>query len=712
MPQAPEVENAPMPGQVITASFQQPALDPPVRAERVPAPPGADPEPRRISPAQAQTLGAGLFAPCGSPLAGFPAAFPWSAFLANSHERLPLPGKLDDLNAITLHLDDVDVRKALELLSREGSLNMVVSPGVIGRVTAHFKGVSLDQVIEAILKMSSLVARRENGLLYIYTAAELVRFEDEKLSVHVYHLNYIKSADVEKMVKPLLSPKGKIMGSPPSAVGLGASAPASAAPAGAGGGGGSPGPGGGGGAPAGGAGGGSTTGGDCLASGEVVVIQDRAPILTQIDHIIHELDVQPLQVMIEAVILSVDLTKDHEFGVNFAVVNSAGKVLTVVGNGALLNATAGFSPQQAVTPAGLLNGTAAQGFAADEHGLRFGFTGGPITGFLRAIETLGKVEVLATPRLLVLNKQPAQLQLGDRLGYSTYSQSLVSTTQNVQFIDTGTLLRVRPFISSDGMVRMEVHPERSSGQVVNNIPQTSTAEVTTNVMIPDGATLVIGGLIEHVNQRNQNGVPYLASLPVVGALFRERIHIADKKELIVLLTPRIWNPHAPRSADPHPGASPAPVVIEVRASTHAIVVGEELIYEIRVTNNGQEPLQGSTMSVTFSPGLHPVAADGPTHHLDEHRVLFQLLDTLPSRGQAVYRVRARASLPGWQSLHAQLSSLSLADGVQVEERTEVRAAPGTPSGRPEAGFLQAVPQATTPTDPGDSPDSSAGRPGP
>src|SRR5439155_24925787 len=138
------------------------------------------------------------------------------------------------------------------------------------------------------------------------------------------------------------------------------------------------------------------------------------------------------------------------------------------------------------------------------------------------IETIGKVEVLATPRLLVLNKQPAELQLGDRLGYATFSQSLVSTVQQVQFLNVGTLLRVRPFISSDGMVRMEIHPERSTGVVVNNIPQTNTSEVTTNVMVPDGSTIVIGGLMENQRTRNQGGVPILSDLPWVGALFRER----------------------------------------------------------------------------------------------------------------------------------------------------------------------------------------------
>ena len=88
-----------------------------------------------------------------------------------------------------------------------------------------------------------------------------------------------------------------------------------------------------------------------------------------------------------------------------------------------------------------------------------------------------------------------------------------------------------------GMIRMEVHPERSSGSVVDNVPQTRTSEVTTNVLVPDGSTMVIGGLMERIVEKNQNGVPFFNNLPVVGALFRERKHTASKKELVVLLTP-------------------------------------------------------------------------------------------------------------------------------------------------------------------------------
>jgi len=107
------------------------------------------------------------------------------------------------------------------------------------------------------------------------------------------------------------------------------------------------------------------------------------------------------------------------------------------------------------------------------------------------------------------------------------------------------------------MVRMEIHPERSSGSVVNNIPNTSTAAVTSNVMVPDGATIVIGGLMEKIPTLSQTGVPYLSRIPYVGALFRDRVVSNTRNELIVLLTPRIWNPNCPQALNVS-GSPPVP----------------------------------------------------------------------------------------------------------------------------------------------------------
>jgi hypothetical protein len=201
-------------------------------------------------------------------------------------------------------------------------------------------------------------------------------------------------------------------------------------------------------------------------------------------------------------------------------------------------------------------------------GLRFGLSSHNITSFIQALETMNKINILASPRLLVLNKQLASLQLGTRLGYQQSTTSFPITYGYVQFLNTGTLLLLRPYVTTDGMVRMEIHPERSDGVIGSNgLPSATVSELTTNVMVPDGTTIVIGGLIDNEDTLNEAGVLGLSRLPIIGPLFRNRNTTANKKEMIVLLTPRIVRrnglpppvpgvvPHNPSGV---PGSGPMP----------------------------------------------------------------------------------------------------------------------------------------------------------
>ena len=278
--------------------------------------------------------------------------------------------------------------------------------------------------------------------------------------------------------------------------------------------------------------------------------------------------------------MSVSLSDTTQLGINYAVVDNLGRDLGVIGNGSDLVNNSGFNPASLLTvpvstastvagaaasttaaalaAAGRINGGIEPGgLSSTTDGVKFGFVSKNNSGFFRALETLGDVKVLASPRLLVLNKQKAEIQLGQRLGYQTVTQNLTSTVQQVNFLNTGTLLRLRPFISSDGMIRMELHPERSSGSVTNNLPSSNTAEVTTNVMVPNGATIVIAGLVENTSDYIQTGPLGLHRLPILG-IFGNKQRDKTKTELIVLLTPHIWTQNPALAANcPTPLASNA-----------------------------------------------------------------------------------------------------------------------------------------------------------
>ena len=426
---------------------------------------------------------------------------------------------------ITLRVDNVDVGKVMEMVSRQAKiLNILVSPGVSGKITVDLRDKTVDEALRIIAKQCRLTVRRERDVIYISTLAEFRQIEEDDLPVRVYHLNYVKSKDVETMIKPLLSKKGMFTTSPDSETGLTSDVSAAGTQKDV------------------------KAGGNSMAGGEIVVIQDYKEVLVMIDRVIAQIDVQPTQVLIEAVIVSVKLNKGMELGVNFALLDGAGRALGVAGSGAAINAAAGFTPASVLTAGGKLQGGPFDGFSQIDPGLKFGFVDKSTTGFIKALETMGETKVLACPRLLVLNKQRAEIHLGEKLGYQTSTQTQTSTVQTVQFQDVGTQLRLRPFVSSDGMVRLEIRPERSSGIIdTAGIPQVNVAQVTSNVIVPDGATIVIGGLIDSEVTHGWAGLPLLSRLPVIGYLFRETIDETKKRELIVILTPHIWRPQTPEA---------------------------------------------------------------------------------------------------------------------------------------------------------------------
>ncbi len=144
---------------------------------------------------------------------------------------------------------------------------------------------------------------------------------------------------------------------------------------------------------------------------------------------------------------------------------------------------------------------------------------------------------------MVLNKQRAEILIGAQLGYVNTTVTPTSSTQSVQFLEVGTQLRIRPFISSDDRIRLEIHPELSTGRVKTEggftLPEKEVTKVTTNVMASNGCTVVIGGLLREDLENTKSQIPVLGDMPLLGALFRHKIEKTQRQEILVLLTPRI-----------------------------------------------------------------------------------------------------------------------------------------------------------------------------
>lgn len=262
-------------------------------------------------------------------------------------------------------------------------------------------------------------------------------------------------------------------------------------------------------------------GGDSFSGQEALLVRDYRKVLQEIDQVVSQVDRRPMQVAIEAMILSVKLNDSTQLGVNFELLRDNANARIISG-----------TPLEDIAELNLTEG-----------GLKVAFLDSNTSALIEALETVGETNVIATPRLMCLDKQRAEILIGAELGYVSTTQTETSTTQSVEFLEVGTQLRLRPFISSDGLIRMEVHPELSTGTVRIEqgftLPDKEVTQVTTNIMVRDGCTVVIGGLMRDELTTTTSQIPLLGSLPVVGPVFRQEKETIERREIVVLVTPRI-----------------------------------------------------------------------------------------------------------------------------------------------------------------------------
>lgn len=400
-----------------------------------------------------------------------------------------------------------DIHYVFNLLNATGRIKIVALPSVKGNVTVTLYDTTVERALDAILRTHGLLSRTDGEYTLVYGPEDIELLDPKAAQVEVltYKPRYIAANDLIQVLTPHLTDKGKISATKANQIGIATNA--------------------------------DNAGGDSLAVDDAVVVQDIHGAIDRIKRIIDEIDVRPQQVLIEAILLSVQLDDDHHLGVNFALLDNRQSQLAVAGNGAVLNGAAGFPPSTLISPTGKVQGA----FASNEHGLKYAVLNGNVTAFFNLLETIGQTTVLASPKVLALNKQRAEIIVGSQLGYRTVTTTETAAVENVQFLDVGTQLRMRPFVQQDGYVRMELHPEKSSGKVseTTGLPEKDTTQVTTNLTVRSAETIVIGGLIQEQQQRSVQQIPFFGSLPLVGRLFRDETTTINRREIIVLITPTI-----------------------------------------------------------------------------------------------------------------------------------------------------------------------------
>ncbi|MDZ4754167.1 MAG: hypothetical protein SGJ11_06680 [Phycisphaerae bacterium] len=427
----------------------------------------------------------------------------------------------------TVQFQDTDILQALQMLSIQGQRNIIAGKGVNGTVTANLFDVTVQEALDVILKATDHRYEEVGNFIYVYTRDEWEQMQQarRKKESRRFTLDYLSAKDANEFVQPLISEVGKVafMGNTEKGV--------------------APDP--------------SNAGEDSWAFQAMLVVNDYPENLQAIADFLLEVDTPPMQVLVESTIVSTRVNEDNAWGVDFSIIGNVDfanftNPLSAVNNliagnnepDAKADDTAGFQPADNRAIAG---GTSV-GRTSEPGGLKVGFINDNVSAFLRVLDEVTDTMILARPRATALNRQRAQILVGERVGYLSTTQTETTATQTVEYLDTGIKLIFRPFISKNGSIRMELAPSvseavlrqvtgASGGGVV--IPDEKTNEIMANVRLQDGQTLVLGGLFQEKTTMSRRQVPGLGDIPFLGAAFKGQDDKIERNEIIFLITPTI-----------------------------------------------------------------------------------------------------------------------------------------------------------------------------
>ncbi len=411
---------------------------------------------------------------------------------------------------ISVNLKDVDLKDFFRLIHEISGLNVVLDPNVKGTLTIVLDDVPWDQALDIVLHNNNLDKQLEGNVLRVATQetvkkeAELKRdltkaeaeAVDQVTTTRV--LSYAKASALRDTLKRFLSSRGEILADDRS---------------------------------------------------NTLIIRDIPSVLPELDNLIRQLDRKGQQVEIEARVVAASRSFAEDIGTQFGFATTTTSGRTLFGG---LAGAAGFTSPIATgtslplpplvtsgstslplnTNLGASTPTSGVTFAHRSRNLALDF-------ILSAAENKGVGKLLSKPKVITQNNEKAIVKQGTKIPI----QTTINNTISVQFIDAVLKLEVTPQITADGTVFMQVMVENTqidNGILrVNGIPALDTQAIDAHVLINDGGTVVIGGIIISSQNTSINQVPLFGSIPVIGHLFKRTTIKVDSQELLFFLTPRV-----------------------------------------------------------------------------------------------------------------------------------------------------------------------------
>jgi type II secretory pathway component GspD/PulD (secretin) len=389
---------------------------------------------------------------------------------------------------ITLIVRDASLSRVLSLLAQAHNLNIVAANDIDAIISITLRDVPLEEALSAILSVANYTWVERNNIILItsLTDAGNLPADVQGRQIQVFNLDFVSAPVVAQSVENFLSPIGKVT--------IAESSPT-----------------------------------DNRLTQERIVVEDLPESLARIADFICQIDRPPRQVQIEAHILQVILTDDIRCGVDFhALFRVAGSNVNVFSLPSLASATGsgGIGIPNPEAPA----------FVAT-------LTSHDLQAVIDALETTTDSKTLGSPKLLVLNGQEANIQVGETIYFEQTTATETSSMQSAGSVETGVILRLTPRITQDGCVLLRVEPEVSNptGERTSTTlpPNIARIELQSDVMLRDGEGMIIGGLIDERDATNQQKIPYLGDVKGVGWLFRHTSVEKQRREIIFALVPRI-----------------------------------------------------------------------------------------------------------------------------------------------------------------------------
>lgn len=251
---------------------------------------------------------------------------------------------------------------------------------------------------------------------------------------------------------------------------------------------------------------------------------------------LQQIDIVPRQVMIEAVVAEVKLTDNLRFGLQWLIQNDVKLQVDPFTNDINLDGELAFDSR--------ITGPTLTYTALD--------LAGNVKLLIQALADDNKANIISSPHLLVSDNREARIQVGDQIPIATSTTTTPisggvnatnTTTSTIQYKDTGTILKVKPQVNDSGLVALEISQEVSKGNTILVLGTqqfvVTKREISTNLVVQDGQTIVLGGLIDETRAQARSGIPFLSKLPILGYLFGSTIDDTSRTELIILLTPHV-----------------------------------------------------------------------------------------------------------------------------------------------------------------------------